>query len=217
LARKCWEEAIDAAAEFETDLVCGFAGRVRGVPIDQSIARFKEVFAPLAQRAEDTGVRLAFENCPMNGNWQSGDFNIAHNPDAWEMMFDAVPSPALGLEWEPCHQICQGIDPLPQLRRWVGKIFHVHGKDANFYPDVMARSGFAGRFPVAEHRHPGFGDTDWTLVISELRRGNFAGCIDIEGWHDPVYRAELELTGQVAALEYLKICRKKRVPNPEGF
>jgi CBS domain-containing protein len=35
----------------------------------------------------------------------------------------------------------------------------------------------------------------------------FIGSIDIEGWHDPVYRDELEMTGQVAGLNYLKRCR----------
>ena len=44
-------------------------------------------------------------------------------------------------------------------------------------------------------------------MISELRRGGFKGSIDIEGWHDPVYREELEMTGQVAGLNYLKRCR----------
>jgi sugar phosphate isomerase/epimerase len=44
---------------------------------------------------------------------------LAHNPAAWEMMFDAVPSKNLGLDWEPCHQMIELIDPLPQLREWV--------------------------------------------------------------------------------------------------
>ena len=56
-------------------------------------------------------------------------------------------------------------------------------------------------------RTPGFGDSDWTRVISELRLAGYRGAIDIEGWHDPVYRDDLEITGQVRALEYLKECR----------
>ena len=56
-------------------------------------------------------------------------------------------------------------------------------------------------------RTPGFGDSDWTRVISELRLAGYRGAIDIEGWHDPVYRGDLEITGQVRALEYLKECR----------
>jgi hypothetical protein len=53
-------------------------------------------------------------------------------------------------------------------------------------------------------------------VISELRLVGYQGSIDIEGWHDPVYRNELEMTGQVAALEYLKRCRggAQFIPNP---
>jgi sugar phosphate isomerase/epimerase len=56
-------------------------------------------------------------------------------------------------------------------------------------------------------RTPGFGDSDWVRVISELRLAGYNGAIDIEGWHDPVYRDGLEMTGQVYALEYLKKCR----------
>jgi sugar phosphate isomerase/epimerase len=215
ITRHAWEEAIDHASLFGCTLVCGFAGRVRGRPVPDSIPRFKEVFGSLAQRAADRGVRIAFENCPMGCGWQSGDWNIAFNPDAWELMFDALPNENLGLEWEPCHQIGQLIDPLPQLREWLPKIFHLHGKDATVHRDVLARRGSSGKEPYWHHRHPGFGDTHWTDVISLLRFGGYQGTIDIEGWHDPVYREDLEMTGQVHALRYLKQCRGGDfVPNP---
>jgi sugar phosphate isomerase/epimerase len=176
---------------------------------------FKKVFGPLARRAADKGVRLAFENCDMGGTWQTGDWNIAHFPAAWEMMFDAVPLENLGLQWEPCHQMVKLIAPLPQLRRWVKRIFHLHGKDATVQWDVIRESGITGATPFAFHRTPGFGDSNWTDIISELRRGGFRGSIDIEGWHDPVYRGDLEMTGQVHALHYLKQCRGGSfVPNP---
>jgi len=204
---KAWETCIDQAHLFGTDLVCGFAGRLKGRPVPDSIPRFTAVFGELARRAADRGVRLAFENCWMGGSWESGDWNIAISPAAWELMFNAVPATNLGLEWEPCHQLCELIDPMPQLRTWVPKIFHVHGKDATVYWDVIRQHGFRGPQPTTHHRHPGFGDSNWTDIISELRRHGFKGAIDIEGWHDPVYRAEWEMTGQVAALNYLKRCR----------
>ena len=210
-----WEACIDAAHLFGCDIVAGFAGRLRNQPIDASIPRFKQIFGELAHRAEDNGVRIAFENCDMGGNWRTGDWNIAHNPKAWTMMFDAVPSDNLGLEWEPCHQMVNLIDPLPQLRAWVSRVFHVHGKCATIKWDVIPRCGIGGAEPFAFHRIPGFGDCDWTDVISELRSGGYRGSIDIEGWHDPVYRDELEMTGQVAGLDYLKRCRRgDLVPNP---
>ena len=202
-----WEAAIDHAHLFGTDIVSGFTGRVRGRPLPESLPRLREVFGPLAKRAADRGVRLAFENCPMEGTWQTGDWNIAHNPDAWELIFDALPFDNVGLEWEPCHQLFYLIDPMPQLRTWISKIFHVHGKDASVRWDVVRRQGIHGREPFAFHRTPGFGDSDWTAIISDLRQGGYRGSIDIEGWHDPVYRDALEMTGQVHALRHLQRCR----------
>ena len=213
--REDWEKCIDAASLFGCDIVAGFAGRVPDRPIDESMPRFAEVFTPLAKRAADRGVRLAFENCDMGGDWHHGGWNIAQNPTAWEMMFNAVPLDNIGLEWEPCHQMVSLIDPMPQLRKWVSKIFHVHGKDATILWDVVKEHGVDGPKQFVFHRTPGFGDSNWTDIISELRRGGFTGCIDIEGWHDPVYRGELEMTGQVYALNHLKQCRGGAfVPNP---
>jgi sugar phosphate isomerase/epimerase len=213
--RRAWELAIDHAQDFGTDLVCGFAGRVTGKPVPESIEMFKRVFGPLAERAATKRVRIAFENCPMGGNWSSGDWNIAFCPDAWNLMFEAVPAPNLGLEWEPCHQLGQLIDPLPQLREWVKRVFHIHGKDATVHRDIIARRGIACASEWVHHRHPGFGDTNWTDLISILRMGGYQGTIDIEGWHDPVYRGDLEMTGQVHALHHLRRCRGGSfVPNP---
>lgn len=212
---RTWETLIDNAHLFGTDIVAGFTGRLRGRSIDESIPRFREVFGTLADRAMARGVRIAFENCAMDGNWRTGDWNIAHGPDAWDLIFDAVPAPNLGLEWEPCHQMLNLIDPLQQLRAWSHRIVHVHGKDATILWDVVREYGINSSKQYAFHRTPGFGDTDWTAVVSELRRGGFSGAIDIEGWHDPVYRDELEMTGQVHALNYLKRCRVGDfVPNP---
>jgi len=210
-----WERLIDSAHLFGTDLVTGFTGRIVDRPIDESIPRFKEVFGELARRAADKGVRLAFENCNMGGDWQRGDWNIAHNPLAWEMMFDALPLDNLGLEWEPCHQIVQLIDPIPQLRKWANKIFHVHGKDATIAWDIIRECGIGGPEPFVWHRTPGFGGSNWTDIISILRYSKYEGTIDIEGYHDPVYCGELEMTGQVRGLQYLKQCRGgEYVANP---
>ena len=172
------------------------------------------MFRPLARRAADRGIRLAFENCDKRGDWTSGDWNIAHAPRAWEAMFAEVPDEVLGLEWEPCHQLASFVDPLPQLRHWAHRIWHIHGKDATVLWDVVREHGIRGGVPYVHHRTPGFGDTDWTRLISELRLAGWRGSIDIEGFHDPVYRDRLETTGQVAALEYLKRCRGGRyIPN----
>jgi sugar phosphate isomerase/epimerase len=209
-----WERLIDAAPRFGCDIVAGFAGRIPGRPVPDSYDPFAAVFGPLARRAEDRGVRIAFENCEKRGTWLTGDWNIAHAPDAWDAMFAAVDSPALGLEWEPCHQLLSFADPLLQIRRYAGRIWHIHGKDATVLWDVVRTHGIRGGVQYIHHRTPGFGDTNWTDLISTLRMCGWRGSIDIEGFHDPVYRDALETTGQVAALDHLKRCRGGRfVPN----
>ncbi len=209
-----WEVLIDNAHHFGTDVVCGFAGADPALAIDKHKDHVERVWIPLAERAKAKGVRLAWENCPMGGNWSSPRFNIATNADAWDLLFAWIGLDNVGLEWEPCHQMCQLIDPMPQLRQYAKRIFHVHGKDATVYWDVIRRHGLQAGKTWCYHRTPGFGDSNWTDIISELRLAGFKGAIDIEGWHDPIYRGELEMTGQVHALNFLKRCRTTFVANP---
>src|SRR5690606_11601973 len=171
------------------------------------LPRYREVWTELAKRARDRGVRIAFENCAMDGNWQTGAWNIAHNPDASELMFNETPEDNIGLEWLPCKQLVYLIARVRQIRQWAHKIFHPHGKDATVRRDDIREHGIFGKFPFVFMRTPGFGDNNWTDVISELRLAGWSGSIDIEGWHDPVYRDALEMTGQVRALDYLRTCR----------
>ncbi len=216
--KEVWELLIKSTKYFNTDLVTGFTGRLPG-SIDKSIPRYKEIFSDLSKLAEDNGVKLAFENCSMGGDWNDGAFNIAHGPDAWELMFDALPADNIGLEWEPCHQMVNLIDPIPQLREWAakGKIFHLHGKDATIAWDIVKKHGIQGPHAFAWHRTPGFGDSNWADIITILRQNNYQGNIDIEGFHDPVYNGDYEVSAQVVALNYLKTCRGGELdplPNP---
>ncbi len=203
------ESCLDTAHLFgpSCKVVCCFAGCVTGKPLPESIKPWAEVFRPLVKKAEDKGLKIAFENCPMGGNWNRPNWNIAINPAAWELMFNEINSAALGLCWEPAHQMHQLIDPIPQLRKWVAKIVHLHGKDASVNWDVIRADGLSSGKRTSYDRTPGFGDTNWTDVFSILRLGGFKGFLDIEGWHDPVYRGDLEMTGQLHALNYLKRCR----------
>ena len=66
-----WRALIDNAHLFGAKTIAGFTGRVRDRPLQESLPRFKAVFGELARRAADKGVRIAFENCPMDGSWQT--------------------------------------------------------------------------------------------------------------------------------------------------
>lgn len=210
-----WKTMIKTAGLYHTDLVSGFTGRIPGSSVEQSLPEVVSFFTPLLELAKDHGVRIAFENCPMGGNWDSGSWNIAFNPDAWERLFNALPFDNLGLEWEPAHQIIQMIDPVVQLRTWVDKIFHVHGKDAKVFPEKIAQFGISGNTDWYEQRFPGSGETDWRQIFYELRRANYTGTVDIEGYQDPVDRKEREMSGQVSSLDYLKSCRGRIADKPQ--
>ena len=200
------EKCIDIAPKMGIDLVGTFAGALEGESVDAAMPRFKEVFGELVKRAEDNGVKLCIENCPMDGTWKKTTCNIGFNARAWEMMFDAVPSDALGLEWEPAHQQAQLVDPVANLRRWVGKVYHMHGKDAIIKHDLIASEGVISGEPFADMRFPGFGECDWRRIFAILFQHGYASDITVEGYHDPYYRHEWEMTGQKHALDYLRWC-----------
>ena len=171
-----WKALIDNAHLFGARNVAGFTGRVRGQPLEASLPAFKKVWGELAaprRRQGRAGSRS--RTAPWTATGRRGDWNIAHNPDAWELMFDALPNDNLGLEWEPCHQLVYLIDPMPQIRKWAPKFFHVHGKDATVRWDVVREHGVFGKHPFVQMRTPGFGDSDWTRVISELRLAGYTG------------------------------------------
>jgi len=213
--KKQLHECIDMASAFGTKVVSTFAGAIEGESVDAAMPKFKEVFGELAKHAEDAGVKLAIENCPMGGRWGNNTCNIGFNPKAWDMMFNEVPSDALGLEWEPTHQMCQLIDPIACLRKYARKVVHIHGKDANVKRDVLASQGFMGPDSIVDSRFPGFGDTDWRQIFAILQQVDYDGCVSIEGYHDFLYNGQWEMTGQLHSLNYLKWCRGGSfTPNP---
>jgi sugar phosphate isomerase/epimerase len=166
--KESFEKILKAAPLFGAKIVTGFAGGVLGKSVPDSLPKFKEVYGEFARMAEANGLKIALENCPMGGSWKSVGQNIAFNPDAWELIFNEIPSDSLGLQWEPAHQMMQLIDPMAQLAKWTPKIFNVHGKDA--IDEVLLHThGICGKETYAWNRTPGFGDSNWTDIISYLR------------------------------------------------
>lgn len=181
-------ETIDLAKVMEVAVVAGFAGKKMDAPLEDSVPLFKDVWTEHARYASDNGIRIAFEPCPMGPyHLPPGGNNCICTPWMWERCFDAVGSDALGLEWDPSHLVCMFIDPVENLRRFGSRAYHVHAKDAKVHYDLLHRDGIYSRGAI-EHCHPGLGDTDWGACIKELHRQGYKGDLNIEGWHDGVYR-----------------------------
>ncbi|MBD5532097.1 MAG: sugar phosphate isomerase/epimerase [Lachnospiraceae bacterium] len=195
---------IKKARDLGTDFVGTFAGAIPGKSVDDAMPAFKKCFSELTAIAEAYGVRIGIENAPMYGHWYSATSNIGFCPRAWEMIFEEVPSEHLGLEWEPSHQVQQLIEPIAQLKAYLPKVFHVHGKDASVDWNAVRTYGIWFGSHYCDHRFPGMGDTDWQEIIKLLYEADYQGDITIEGYHDPVYCSDRELEGQKLALEYLR-------------
>ena len=203
VARQHFLSLFDLAEMLEVDTIGTFAGRDPEKDIPDNIPLFEEYWTPIAKQAEEQGLRIGFENCPMFDCFPFRGINIAYTPRAWELMFEAVDSPALGLEYDPSHLVCLLIDYLQVIRDWGDKIVHVHAKDAEVLWHNVHRNGILEPGAV-RHRTPGMGIVKWNEVISTLIEHGYTGNLDIEGRHDPIYQGPRENEGLVISLRHLE-------------
>ncbi len=199
-ARAVFRRAIEVASHIGVKTVSGFPGAVieleineRGgnpvyKPFENHLPQLLAFWEPLAKFAADHGVRIAFENCPQ-GPWHLPlmNYNMLGKPAMWERLFNESKCENLGIEWDASHLICQFIDPVANIHKFGTRIFHVHAKDAFINRQLLETYGPCHP-GVAEHRFPGLGQSNWAEIVHALLRAGYDSDLNIEGWHDPVYR-----------------------------
>ena len=196
------------AEKMEVGVVAGFSGRLKDRLLMDSLSKYKEIWSEHARFAEDRNIKIAFEHCPL-GRFLTpcSGTNFFCTPEVWDIAFNEIDSTAIGLEWDPSHLICNFVDPVPTLRKYGSRIYHVHAKDAHVNRDILSEFGIWYRGAV-EHCFAGFGDTDWNLVIKELHRQGYKNDLNIEGFHDAVYKdvgeKKMEDEGLILSLRYLE-------------
>jgi sugar phosphate isomerase/epimerase len=169
-------------------VIATLVGRLPETPIEEHVQAFKKVFGPIAQMAEDRGYKIAFENWSGFRDYPFHGTNIAYRPAAWDMLFEAVDSPAIGLEFDPSHLHFQMMDYVSLARCYGQKIFHVHAKDTEIFREKLASNGiYSGGW--WRFRIPGWGEINWARFISALQDAGYTGGIAIEH-EDPVYSGE---------------------------
>jgi sugar phosphate isomerase/epimerase len=233
-AREVIRRAIDVAARIRVPTVSAFPGAIieprindrGGNPIYEPSAdhlpRVLAFWEPLADYAQDHGIRIAFEHCPQGlFHLPVMGYNLFGQPALWERLFDATRCENLGLEWDPSHLVCQFIDPVQNLRRFGSRVFHVHAKDAFIDRALLTRFGVCHP-GVAEHRFPGLGECDWAQIVHELHRQGYDSDLNIEGWHDPVFRdhepaAPGRLAGKTLEDSGVLIARRTLEPLVDGL
>jgi len=162
-----------------------FVGRDWRTSVDENWPRFLKTWKPLVALAEDNGVRIGIENCPMfftKDEWPGGK-NLFTTPAIWQRAFNDIPSDSFGLNYDPSHFILQQMDPLLPLKEFESKLFHVHAKDVRIRRDRLNQVGiFANPLEWHQPRIPGYGDLDWSKFMAALMDTAYRGpvCIEVE-------------------------------------
>ena len=157
-------KVIDASAALGINIVNSFVGRDPSKTVEANWPRFLEVWRPLVRRAEEKGVRIGIENCPMlftADEWPGGK-NLATSPAIWRRMFDDIPSPSFGLNFDPSHFVWQQMDYVAPMVEFRDRLVHIHAKDARFDREAANRNGVLS-YPNLWHtpKLPGLGDVRW--------------------------------------------------------
>lgn len=178
-------KVIRAASLLGIGRVNTFVGRDWTRSVEENWPRFLKTWRPLIAYAEDQGVKVGIENCPMlftRDEWPGGK-NLATTPEIWRRMFSDIPSRSFGLNYDPSHLVLQHMDPAKPLREFRSRIFHFHAKDVRIDRDRMNEVGVFA-YPLQWHqpRIPGYGEINWSRFMGSLMETGYDGpvCIEVE-------------------------------------
>ncbi|MEZ6138000.1 MAG: sugar phosphate isomerase/epimerase family protein [Pirellulaceae bacterium] len=183
-----------AARKLGVSRVTTFIGRDYTQSVDNNWPRMLETWRPLMEMADDLGIRVGIENCPMlfSGDEWPGGKNIATSPAIWKRLFNDIPSPNLGLNYDPSHMVWQHMDTIQPLRDFADRIFHAHAKDVRLDRQRLDEVGILAH-PLEYHtpKLPGLGEVDWGKFFGTLLDVGYRGpvCVEVE---DRAYEGSLE-------------------------
>jgi sugar phosphate isomerase/epimerase len=188
------QQLIRTAPTLGVQRVNSFIGRNWKQTLDENWPRVLDTWRPLVQLAEDHDVKIGIENCPMlftDDEWPGGK-NLATSPAVWRRLFADIPSPCLGLNYDPSHLVWQQMDYLKPIREFADRLHHVHAKDVRIDRQRLDDVGILAT-PLQYHtpKLPGLGDVNWGLFFSELGDAGYDGpvCIEVE---DRAYEGTLQ-------------------------
>lgn len=196
---------IRASAKLGVNMVTTFIGRDQTKIVEENLEIVKEVWPPIIKLAEELGVKIGIENCPMlfgRDQWPGGQ-NLMTTPANWEKVFAILNSDNIGINYDPSHFVWQMIDYIAPLYRFKDKIFHVHFKDIKLYRDKLDQVGIMA-YPLdfMSPKLPGLGDVNWSRFVSALTDIGYNGfaCLEVE---DRAFEGSAE-----AVLNSLKLSKR---------
>jgi sugar phosphate isomerase/epimerase len=169
-----------------------------------------ESYGQLAPVLEAHDARIVIEGWP-------GPGALCCTPEGYEAFFKECPSKAFGVNYDPSHLLRMGIDHLRFLREFIGRVYHLHGKDTELLDDQVYRYGnlqdptFAQKRPFADmhwrYAIPGHGSVRWVEIFKILAEAKYPGAVSIE-MEDENFcaNAEVEKAGLIHARNFLESC-----------
>ncbi len=176
------KQVITVAGALELPVVNTFCGGDAAKNVDENWNRALDIWPDIIAHARDSGVKLAFENCPMifsHDEWPGGH-NIAYAPHIWRRIIEYW-GDDVGMNFDPSHLIWQMIDQPRFIREFGPHIVHAHAKDLmidhdGLYERGIMSAGMGWQVP----RLPGLGDVDWGDFFAGLYRAGYDGPVIIE-------------------------------------
>ena len=105
------KNVILASAKLNVNMVTTFIGRDQTKTVEENLLLVKKVWEPVIRLAEENGVKIAIENCPMlfgPDQWPGGQ-NLMTTPAVWRKVFEILDSDCLGINYDPSHFVWQMI------------------------------------------------------------------------------------------------------------
>lgn len=160
----------------------------------KNLDEYKRVFEPIVKYAEDLGVTIVYENCPMEG-WRSARYSSTYNNlpavlAARKLMYALIPSKAHGEIYDPSHDIWQNTNPVDVMEQMdISRLKRIHVKTTRNLK-TKARTEWGGMYPM-QHVDQTLADAagvtipshDWDRHHYEAMLPGFGGT-DHMDWND---------------------------------
>jgi sugar phosphate isomerase/epimerase len=159
-----------------------FCGGDASRNVDANWDEALRVWPDIVRFAQDHGVKITFENCPMifsYDEWPAGH-NIAYSPYIWRRILEEWGG-TVGLNFDPSHLVWLMIDQARFIREFGPHILHFQAKDLMIDRDgLYTRGSISAGIGWQVPRIPGLGDAPWAEIFSALYRTGYDGPIIIE-------------------------------------
>src|SRR5690606_13441496 len=157
----------------------------------KNLDEYLRVFEPIVKYAEDLGVTIVYENCPMEG-WRSSRYTSTYNNlsgvlAARKLMYTMIPSSAHGEIYDPSHDIWQNIDPVDVIANMdIHRLKRIHVKTTRMN-NGKSRTEWGGMYPMqnvskelAEKAGVSIPNSDWDRHHYTAMLPGFGGSDDMD-------------------------------------